>query len=125
MSSIENNLLSISYLNKTFFRNSSTLSANKSGLKFLDCLFTSATRAFSLPHIVRQYLFHPDLYYSCLATKSLYLQIPCFPSSVGGNTFPRPNRRMSDNPFYNICQAFKILYLYIILILDKIPEPET
>ena len=46
MSSIEKSLLSISYLNKAFFRNSSTLSANKSGLKFLDCLFTSATRAF-------------------------------------------------------------------------------
>ena len=36
----EKSLLSISYLNKAFFRNSSTLSANKSGLKFLDCLFT-------------------------------------------------------------------------------------
>ena len=46
MSSIDKSRLSISYLNKTFFRSSSTLCANKSGLKFLDCLFTSATKAF-------------------------------------------------------------------------------
>ena len=44
--SIENKPLSISYLNKTFDK-ASTLSVNKSGLKFLDCRsFTSATKAF-------------------------------------------------------------------------------
>ena len=43
MSSMVSNLLSMVYLNRIFFCIVSTFLANSSGLKFFDCLFTSAS----------------------------------------------------------------------------------